>query len=191
MVINLNEHPISLVAFLAALLPINFVLCSHPCLLDVLLGREITRMRRSGQHHRLHPKAPWGGNPLAADRLRALRQEQPRLIESCQWVSLAANPFLVAHGVLFGGATGIFNLAVLSMQRCPCFQASAASSLSSESPEKNKANINRLLPTRYSCLSCEHPNSSNAGLFFCLTFHLCFPYVGGMHLTVLSISTCD
>jgi hypothetical protein len=56
MVINLNEHPISLVAFLAALLSINFVLCSHPCLLDVLLGREITRMRRSGQHHQLHQK---------------------------------------------------------------------------------------------------------------------------------------
>jgi hypothetical protein len=77
------------------------------------------------------------------------------------------------------------------MQRCSCFQASAASSLRSESPEKNKANINRLSPTRYSCLSYKHPNSSNAGLFFCLTFHLCFPYVGGMHLTVLSISTCD
>jgi hypothetical protein len=98
--------------------------------------------------------------------IRALRQEQPRLIESCQWVSLAANPFLVAHGIVFGVATGIFNLAILSMQRCPCFQASAVSSTSSENPEENKANINRLSPTRYSCLSCKHPNSSNTGLFF-------------------------
>jgi hypothetical protein len=49
--VNLNEHPISLVAFLAAVLPVNFVSCSHSCLLGVLLGREITTMGRGGQRH--------------------------------------------------------------------------------------------------------------------------------------------
>jgi hypothetical protein len=52
LVIDLNNYLISFVVYLVALLPVNVVLCSHPCLLGVLLGREITRMRRGGQRHR-------------------------------------------------------------------------------------------------------------------------------------------
>jgi hypothetical protein len=42
-----------------------------------------------------HPQAPQGG-VLASDWLRGLRQEQRCLIDSWQWVSLAANTFPLA-----------------------------------------------------------------------------------------------
>jgi hypothetical protein len=62
------------------------------------------------------PKAPRGGTPVAADQLRGLLQEQRRLIGSCQWVSLAVNPFPLALSLVLVGASDNFNLTVFSMQ---------------------------------------------------------------------------
>jgi hypothetical protein len=75
--------------FVAALLAINSVFCSHPCF--TLLGRETRRRKRAR-----HPQAPHGGM-VAADRLRGLHQEQRPLIgllpvgkPGCQFISTSA-----------------------------------------------------------------------------------------------------
>jgi hypothetical protein len=75
-----------------------------------LLGRKTRRMRRGGHHHRRHPQAPWGGTPMTADGQWGLLQEQRHLIGSCQWVSLAANPFTVALSLVFACTTDNFNV---------------------------------------------------------------------------------
>jgi hypothetical protein len=149
-------------------------------------------MRCSGQRNRRHPHAPLGGAPVAADRLQGLCQEQCCLIESCQWVSLAANTFPVVLWVVFVCATCNFNLTVSSMQRCPCFQAFATSSVSSESPEENKANPNRLPQTLwYSCLVCKHQIAATL-VFFCLSFYLCFHASAGLNMCGRSsVANCD
>jgi hypothetical protein len=84
-------------------------------------------------------------------------------------------------------------LTVFSMQRCPCFQAYAMSSKSSESPGENKANLNRLSQTPANTVSSPANTRIAATLVFYffvllpISFHLCVPCVGGTvtHLIIL------
>jgi hypothetical protein len=79
-------------------------------------------MRRGGHTHQLHPQALWVGAPVAADLLRGLLQEQRHLIDSCQWVSLAVDPFIVALSIVFVCARDNFNLTVFPCSACHAFK---------------------------------------------------------------------